>query len=400
MKDRLYNFFAVSGEYAFYGLLFFIPISNALVESFAGLALFGFVGRKIIRPDFKFLKFWPNIFIIFFVFFCGLSFLNSGAYFSKSLNAFFGKWIQYLGICIIVQDTASQQGIFKRGMAVFLFGSTLAVLSGLSQYFLGFEFLRFRGIVKTNEGIRAITSSFVQNNGFGGYLVVVLSLLFSLFLLPGMSRLKSYGVLALAGLSTVAIFLTFSRGSWVGLTVASFLLAVLSRKDFKRLAPFFIVAAIVIFITPFFLERLRFTFGVTGDSNRFRYWLAALKMIKDHPFIGTGIGTFMANFPAYLPRITVSYAHNCYLQMWAETGIFSLFGFLAFICSIFYLSVKKFILSRDFFLLGLLAGVTGFLTHSFFESNLYSLRLAVLFWIWVGLIIARLRIKEGDLCKP
>jgi hypothetical protein len=42
-------------------------------------------------------------------------------------------------------------------------------------------------------------------------------------------------------------------------------------------------------------------------------------------------------------------------------------------------------------LLGLLAGVIGCLAHSFFDTNLYSLRLAVLFWVWVGLIVARLR---------
>ncbi|MCX5706410.1 MAG: O-antigen ligase family protein [Candidatus Omnitrophica bacterium] len=114
-------------------------------------------------------------------------------------------------------------------------------------------------------------------------------------------------------------------------------------------------------------------------------------MISEHPFFGMGVGTFMANFSKFLPDSNISYAHNCYLQIWAETGIFSLISFTVFIFSLVYLGIKNFFASQDFLLLGLLAGVVGFLVHSFFEVNLYSLQLAVLFWVWVGLITARMR---------
>jgi O-antigen ligase len=142
------------------------------------------------------------------------------------------------------------------------------------------------------------------------------------------------------------------------------------------------------FLFPVFQERLFLTFKVGGDSDRFRYWLAALKMIKDHPFFGIGVGTFMANFSKYLPNCNISYAHNCYLQIWAETGVLALISFILFSTSLIYFGFKKFLVSKDFLLLGLLSGAVGFLVHSFFEVNLYSLRLAVLFWVWVGLISA------------
>ncbi len=80
MKDKFYNYFKFINEYALYGLLFFLSISNALVEIFVVSAFFGFVGRKIIKPDFKFLKFWPNIFLLFFLLFSALPLFNSGAY--------------------------------------------------------------------------------------------------------------------------------------------------------------------------------------------------------------------------------------------------------------------------------------------------------------------------------
>jgi len=360
-----------------------------MVESFVCLALFGFIGRKIIKPDFKYLKFRPNIFLLFLLLFSAISMFNSGHYLSKSLNALFGKWVQYLGICIIVQDIVSDKKIFKRGMLVFLLGALLAVFSGLSQYFFEVEFLRHKSIAVTNMGMRAITSSFAHYNGFGAYLVVVLSLLFSL-LLSKLSRFKTYSLTIVTMLSIVAIFFTLSRGSWIALIVSFILLAILARSNFKRLVPILLLI-IVMFLLPVFRGRLLFIFKEGGDSDRFRYWLAAWKMINEHPFFGMGVGTFMANFSKFLPDSNISYAHNCYLQIWAETGIFSLISFMVFIFSLVYLSIKKFFAAQDFLLLGLLIGMVGFLVHSFFEVNFYSVQLAVLFWAWVGLVISRIQ---------
>lgn len=390
MRDKFYKFFTFSGEYALYGLLFFFPISNALVESFVGLAVFGFVGRKIIKPDFKYLKFWPNILLLLFLFFSALSLFNSG-YLSKSLNALFGKWMQYLGICVILQDSIIyNQKITKRAMMVFLLGASLAVLSGLSQYFLGIEFLRNKALYSIDHGAHyAMTSSFIHYNNFGAYLVAPLSLALALLLGKSSFGLKTAGLLIFSIFSTLAIILTFSRGSWLAIFIAVIFISIISRKNLKYLIPIFLAVIIMLFLLPIFQERL-----LRGDNSRFRFWLAAWKMINQHPFFGVGLGTFMANFPQYEKNLSASYAHNCYLQIWAESGIFSLISFVVFVSSFIYLSVKKFFLFKDFLLLGLLSGAVGFLVHSFFEVNLYSLRLAILFWVWVGLILALISQKK------
>ncbi len=389
MKDKFYNYFKFINEYALYGLLFFLSISNALVEIFVVLTFFGFVGRKIIKPDFKYLKFWPNIFLLLFLFFSAFSLFNSGVYFNKSLHALLGKWMQYLGICVIVQDSVTDQKIIKRGIFIFLIGAALAVFSGLSQYFFGIEFLRNKIMSITDAGMRTITSSFAHHNDFGAYLVVILSLAAALLSADNSFGFNAISLLILAMSSTLAIILTFSRGSWLAMSISFIFMLILSRKNLKRLIPIFLVI-IAMFLFPSFYERLFLTFKAGGDSDRFRYWLVAWKMINKHPFFGMGVGTFMANFSKFLPDSNISYAHNCYLQIWAETGIFALFSFGGFIVSFVYFGIKRFIVSRDFVLLGLLSGTVGFLAHSFFDTNLYSLRLAILFWVWVGLIIARI----------
>lgn len=395
MKDKLFIFFKYVSEYSLYGLLFFLAISNALVEIFVVLTLAGFIGRKIIKPDFRYLKFWPNIFLLVFLLFSALSLFNSGAYLNKSLNALFGKWFQYLGIYIIVQDIASEERILKRALLVFLIGASLAVISGLSQYFLGCEFLRNRSMGYIDGKINAITSSFSHYNNFGTYLVVALSLAVSLLLSGNSFGLLEGCLLIFTIFSTVALTLTFSRGSWLAAVAAFVFVSIISKRNLKRLIPVLILA-IIIFLFPLFHERFFLTFMAGGDRDRFLYWQVAIKMIQEHPFIGVGVGTFMANFANYLPNLFPAYAHNCFLQIFAETGVFSLLAFLAFVASFIYLGIKRFIASKDYSLLGLLAGTVGFLVHSFFDTNLYSLILAILFWVWVGLIFARLRVVNNE----
>jgi putative inorganic carbon (HCO3(-)) transporter len=391
LKDKFYNLFKLVSEYALYGLLFFIPISISLVEVFAALMFIGFVGRKIIKPDFKFLKFRPNIFLLLFFLFSALSLFNSGAYLNKGIHALFGKWAQYLGICFIAQDTIYDNEIVKRGIFVFLFSAALVTFSGLSQWFFQDEFLRHKSMTVMDNGMRAITSSFAHYNSLGGYLVVVLSLVTALLLADNCYGLKAVSLPIFSMFSTAAIMLTFSRGSWIALAVSFIFTLMLTRKNLIRFIPIFLVI-IGMFLFSAFHERLLLIFKPGGDADRFKYWSVAFKMINEHPFFGTGVGTFMANFSKYMPSTNISYAHNCYFQIWAETGIFALISFVTFVVSIIYLGTKKFLVSKDYLLLGLLSGVAGFLVHSFFEVNLYSLQLAFLFWVWIGLIVTRLRI--------
>ena len=105
MKDKILKFLEYSSEYSLYGLIIFIPISNAAIESFFGFMFLFFVLKKIINPDFKFLKSSTHIFLLFFIFFMGLSLLNSGFYLARSLTSLFLKWLEYIFIFIIVQDT-------------------------------------------------------------------------------------------------------------------------------------------------------------------------------------------------------------------------------------------------------------------------------------------------------
>ena len=361
-------------------MLFFLPISISLFEIFAAFALLGFIGRKIIKPDFEYLQSWPNIFLLLFFLFNMLSLINSGKYLPEGASSLCRKWAQFFIIYAIVQDAVYNQKIVRRGIRVFLFSAVLTTSLGIGQILCGKDFLFNKPPDIINGGILAMTSTFPHYNSFGGYLVIALSLTCALFIADTCLGLKAVGLLALSVLLSAAIVFTFSRGSWIAISISLIFLSVFNPRRYYRLIPIFILILLLSSIS-IIRDRLYFIFELGGDRDRFRYWSAAFNMIKDHPFLGLGVGTFMSNFWKYLPLSHISYAHNCYLQICAETGVFGLLSFMLFIISIGYISMKKFFVSRDFLLFGLIAGMLGFLVHSFFDSHLYSFRLAALFWL-------------------
>jgi len=393
MKEKIYRVFDKIGEFAILALLFFIPISAAMIESFSGIILFCFIVRKAIKPDFRFIRFWPNIFLLVFFIFCAFSIVNSGEYLGKSLNALLFKWGKFIILYIIIQDSLNKEKMFKRCVIAFLFGASLVVLSGLTQRFMGFEFLRHKSLVRMDNGFYAISSSFNHYNALAAYLVVAILLAISLFL-GRKSAMNKKGILILTFIviSIAVLFLTFSRGGWLALAITLAFVTILSQEYKKIILLVFIL--LFFLLSPLVSSRLLSIFDVGGDADRFKYWQAAFSMIKEHPFFGNGIGTFMANFSKYQPNLYPAYAHNCYLQIWAETGIFSLISFVIFSFSVIYLGIRKFYASRDFILLGLVSGLFCFLVHSFFDAHLYSLQLAALFWVWIALISAKVSNDE------
>lgn len=63
----------------------------------------------------------------------------------------------------------------------------------------------------------------------------------------------------------------------------------------------------------------------TSSNARLQLWKSAAEITRDHPFFGTGWGTFAASYPAYRdPEENTTaglYAHNDYIQLASEGGM-------------------------------------------------------------------------------
>ena len=119
-------------------------------------------------------------------------------------------------------------------------------------------------------------------------------------------------------------------------------------------------------------------------------------MIKDHPFIGVGVNTYMKAYSKYKIKdvgiITPDnpYAHNNYLHMAGEIGLMGL-GIFLWIMVALFMELRKIYLktAQSSFVknaaLGLGCGIWAFLLNGLTESSLYFSKIVVVFWFVVGL---------------
>jgi len=389
-KEKAVVILDKSIEYLLYLMIFFIPISIAAIEIIFTISLFLFFFKKILNPNFKFFKNSTHIFLLLFFGFCALSFFNSGIYFAKSLKALFAKWLEYILIFILVEDTLNTSRRVRNAIIVILLTAGLISLDALFQQFKGIDFIRHRPLYRPL--LRAyVSASFKTQNGLAAYLLPSI-ILVNILLFFQLIREKKYYILyllfSLYLLSTTVFILTECRGAWLGFILGLFLWAFLSR-DKKSLLSICVFIAILI-LMPASKIRITETFKPAGDAGRFAIWHSGIDMIKENPFLGKGLGTYMDHFRQYGTIRKVYYAHNCYLQIWAEAGIFSLISFLLFAGSILYKGVRVFKKNSDILLGGIICVIVGLLVHMFFEVHLYSLQLATLSWFMLGLTMAKI----------
>ncbi len=323
---------------------------------------------------------------------------------------------------------------------VFLISAFVVGTNGIFQAMTGKGFIHGRDLIETVR----VRSSLKHPNDFGGYLVMVIPLVLSMLMLWALPRIRTYWIgrkgsvrsgkspvwqtlllvmLALVLLSSLG--LTFSRGAWLGLTAGMLFLGMRHKRTT-------IISAIVIFafylvfipqmnrVRPTGFGRLskqepqtmeagheevsymgvlhKFESFLGNGMGRDGYWKEAMAIIRDYPVLGTGLNTYSKIGEKY--RISWGgYPHNCYLHMTAETG-FS--GLLAFLGIIFVLYQHAWGAVGHItepwgcgLLLGFLSGLTAFLVHSFFDTNLYSVQLNVLFWLVIAMIVKIQEVETG-----
>ena len=121
--------------------------------------------------------------------------------------------------------------------------------------------------------------------------------------------------------------------------------------------------------------------GVPGDvssETRIQIWKDTKQLIKDYPLFGCGAGSYDSCFLRYktvAPMNTVDYAHNDYLQVLAEFGVFGFVAGLIFVARLLMLTIRG-AFSRGssdnrFIAIACLGSMTAILLHSLVDFNMY-----------------------------
>lgn len=191
-----------------------------------------------------------------------------------------------------------------------------------------------------------LSATFVNHSHFAGFLEMAMALAIGLLL--GLEREDvdssfdltkwRFMLIGSLGLMGTAFLMSQSRGGWGAFAAALVCGSVVLTR--RRLLPSWtlwtFIGGLLFFILFLGLgeDRIAYrlhTFEAGRESDLFtgrvEIWEPGLRMAADHPWTGTGIGTFRWAFPRYRPdgfTVTYHHAHNDYLQIATEAGLLAL----------------------------------------------------------------------------
>lgn len=265
-----------------------------------------------------------------------------------------------------------------------------------------------------------LRACFSNANDFSGYIIAILPVIFCMIFVR-LAKVKIYLRLILRcaciGLFLVGLILlgkTLARSAWLGYLVSMLFVGVVGLITNAR-QRFFAVSALLCLCIPLILGMVYFEpienrfatikLGFGSSTSRLYQWKEAIAIIEDFPILGTGPNTYTSIGSGYkIGGKVISYPHNSYLHMAAEVGILGLLSFFYILWRFFGMGLN--VVRRQeavhayngdrYLLLGIMGGILATLTQGFFDTNLFALRLVVLFWLMLGIGEGRMKyLKEA-----
>ena len=210
-------------------------------------------------------------------------------------------------------------------------------------------------------------ATFVTPNALAGYLAMICVL--------GLGRKnKILFVIPIA----LALLLTKSLGALLsivlGLTVYFYLKGSLKKRNALLLMGLLLIfGGILISRTASQQPHTQPAFSL---GMRLNYWQDTLRIIKAHPVIGVGVGNFNLMYSRY--------AHNSYLQVWAEMGILGIMALLWLVIALVKPALKN-IKDAKKTALPLITAAVVFLIHNFLDFTFFLPEVSLIWWVVLGL---------------
>ena len=293
------------------------------------------------------------IFVTIFLFFIGISIITSV---DKSVSVWlYIQWVNN-GLFLL----ALYNHIVHRDAYLKIINSIIFPLAGVMSIWGLYHYFTGNSVYAggTNE-YRAL-AMFNNPNSLAGYLGIVITILSAKYL-NEIVRKNKIIFFALLMLISAGFIAAQSRAGLISLLIGMTIYLILVgwrtiRKQWVHLM--FIIlgfSAIFFSLTTYrstAVQRMQSIIGSDymeeGLEGRIDLWMSAQQIAKDHPFFGTGIGTFHLMLPSKssIARDHVeSMAHSDYVQFLSEIGFIGTISFI--IALIVYLSygfelIKKF----------------------------------------------------------
>lgn len=319
----------------------------------------------------------------------------------------------HLGMCVFlfyaaaryVRDGADAARVFA-GLGV---ASLLVCVFALDQWHGGLE--ETRQFVSENfdpanvspEMALRMTSqrvygTLVYPNALAGFVVVALGPVLAWIWVRGRNwdakvRLVALGLMG--GLMVWVLVLTGSRGGMVAFGVAV-LVAVVSGGKPKWVGGALAVVGLI-FVGGWAAGWVKL--GTNSLDARLDYWEGAVAIIRDHPWRGTGPGTFGSIYAKYKTGLTeeAQVVHNNFLQMWTDSGVVA-FGVFAALWVVGLRDALRLAAARrgDAAAVAIAAGLAGWTVHGLVDFDLYVPGVAWPAFLLLGMVQGLKEPPPGD----
>ena len=252
-------------------------------------------------------------------------------------------------------------------------------------------------------------------NLLGGYFVAGIPSLYALaaYYFAGKKLKFSLTALAFALLSTITLFLTGCRGSYIGMMVILISMFAVSAKylwnNYKQIyltAVGSVIAfgtAAVLFVSSL-RARVLSIFAMRQDSSnsfRFNVYHSSVEMFKDNWLLGIGVGNqnFREIYGLYMKTgFDALSAYNIFLEIAVESGIFALIAFMGFLITLIKNSINFILKSTDtkavIIASAAIISIIAVCIHGLVDTVFFRPQIQFIFWTMVA--VARTVIFTTD----
>jgi len=366
----------------FLALIFIRPFISSLAFPYANTMysyiLMLFLGVYLIRYGIERGRVEPLKLAL--IIFC-ITLIISVFFSQDRLNTFKELYKYITGILLLIVSASALRETKLKIINIIIFAGLIISLLAIYQYFFGFrhvlEYMRHNNInsdfaldyLKRNR----VFFPFVTADILGGYLIMILALV----LIDKKYRWFIFPILC-------ALLLTKSLGALLSLFLGLVIYFCLQDAVKRKKVAFFLGLSALSIVLVFVIRQLtskEHTQPVFSILTRMSYWQGALCVIKAHPIAGVGLG----NFGLAASR----YAHNSYLQIWAEAGVLGIIGFSAVIFTIMKIGYARIKQAKDSTILkGLMVALIMLLFHNLIDFTLFLPEVFFIWWVIAGLVIS------------
>ncbi len=279
-----------------------------------------------------------------------------------------------VGILFVLALAGSTEKLKQRYVCVILSGGVIIGILAIYQYFIGFSHLRnfinshniSSPFVMDYLRQKRVFFPFVTPGILASYLAMTVPLAFL--------YKKKFWLLAPI---LCALFLTGSLSALISLFLGA-LFYLLLKKELKGIKGLFLLGLFLLIPLSFLLrfiagkEHLSPLFSV---FMRVSYWRDSLEIIKLHPFLGIGLGNFNLIYSRY--------AHNSFLQFWAEAGLVGIASLFWLVYSMLAGGIKRINENKEN--LVLFTCLVIFVLNNLLDFSFFLPEVSLIWWVILGL---------------